>query len=365
MRVRPCRMILAAFFVITPLTCAFAQEDSAVAIKADESAKSELTESLPVAQAVRRAIEALDAVEQGGEAQTLLADAQRYARMVLEQEPEHPRLLYIMGRLKIFAGRTVDGIRDLQAFTDTREGQNDWKAYQILGDAFVSNYASLAQAQYKKAYALNDREPAVLLGLSRAAAKLGRGEQALSYAEAAVRLDGRQTIAYLTYYAQLLQAMRRLPAAVEMSTLSLELAKQAYRNSPAKSSVLRALQSQYQIYMLILRDKINEAPEDCEAYILFAKAGEELGEIEKLIQWHNALDAITQGVERTAPNTPLSLRLERGRLLGLVGRVTEAVEEYESILASMPDHPLARRALKELRREDEQIPEPSTDDHDQ
>ncbi len=319
---------------------------------------------LPVEETVRRAIEALDRMEQGGDAQTLLTEATRYADMVRSRQPDHPRLVYIIGRIKIGAGQTIGGIRDLQAFTRTGEGRNDWKAFRVLGDAFVGNYATLAQTQYQRAYALNDREPSILLGLSRAAEKLGRRGQALQYADAAVRLDGQRTIAYLTYYARLLLAAGRLDDAVKNASRSLELAKQAHQDSPYEPAALRPLQSQYQFYMFLLRDKIQEDPASAEAYILFAKAGEQLGEVEKTIQWHNALDAITQGVEHTAPNTPPALKLERARLLALVGRIDEAVEEYEFILKSNPDHPIARQAIEDLRRQHNPAADSSTGTRD-
>lgn len=305
--------------------------------------------ALPVAEAVRLGQAALEAIDAGGDPRSLLAEIVGYVRIIQSGEPAHPWLPYITGRARLLAGQKVDGIRDMQTFTRSPQGRTEWKAFLVLGDALVEEFPSLAEAEYRRALALHGQSPEVHIGLSRVARKQGRAAESLEEAQAALRLEGGVTIANLAYLAELLRAMGQIENAVTVSRRAVDAARAQQQAQLADVRGLQVLQTQIQFHMVILRDWITANPKDAGAYLTFSRLGEELGGIEEMIQCHNAISALEQGIARLESDASLSLKLERARLLAEVGRRDEAVQAYEAILLIEPDDPAAQAGLDRLR----------------
>ncbi len=316
---------------------------------ANQSAPDSPAPAISADEAIAAALQSLDAIEAGADPSESLRSAAEMLKLAAVAAPGDPRLLWISGRIKLLTGQGVDGIREIQAYAQSPQGRIDWKAFRTLGDALAEQYASLAAAEYKRAYALNDRDPRVLLGLSRTARAQGRAAEALAWAQRAAQLPDGRRIEHLTYLAQLLRESGKLEEAVKAAEVALEQARTARRENLGDVGALTTLQTQYQVYMVFLRDAIGAAPKNAEFYLLFARAGEELGEIERLVQWHNVRKSLAHGLTTLGAEAPVSMRLAHARVTAQIGLTDEAIAEYEQILVDHPDDAEAKSALAELK----------------
>jgi len=351
---RPAFLAYVAGWVVLGAAHPSLGQDPPAASATDEGAATdtvgdEAPTAISAEEAIASALRSLDAIDQGADAAESLKSAAEMLKIAAGSAPGDARLLWISGRIRLLTGQGVDAIREIRAYTQSPQGRNDWIAFRTLGDALAGQYASLAAAEYKKAYALNDQDPRVLIGLSRTARAQGRAAEARLWAQRATQLPGGRRIEFLTYYGQLLREAGNASEALKVAAAALEQAKAIRRDNLADAAALTVLETQYQVYMVFLRDAIAAAPGNAEFYLLFARAGEELGEIEMLIQWHNVRKSLAHGLETLGDEAPLTMHLEHARVTGAIGLIDEAIAEYEEIIAAHADHAEAKSALEALR----------------
>ena len=299
--------------------------------------------------AARAAIDELDSTLDPEAGTALINRINEYRDAIQASQPENPWLLYISGCILSWTGRQGDAVDLLQRFVETREGRNEWRAYRLLGDLFVTEFPRLAQGYYRNAHALKRDEPAVLFGLSRCAAKIGQYQDATRYAEQAVEAGGRADLVHLTHLARVLMAQRRWGEARTEAAEALRLAEQAARDRAGQRNPLFALDQQYQLIIEVIGGLINDTPDVVQHYLDAAAYIQARGQNVAKLNLHEALQVLEQAVNRNPDNAPPKLIEEYARILAEVGRTDEAIAQFEKLLVIAPANPIATEGLEKLR----------------
>ena len=309
--------------------------------------------AIGVDQAVRLAIDALDRLEARDESDALVPltdEANRYIEVVEAKDAANPWLPYLYGRAYAIMGRRGDAVDQLVKFVETREGRNEWRAYRLLGDLFVDEFARLAKANYQKAKVLNPAEPTVLFGLSVCAFKLGDVEGAISLAREALQVDGAQTVRYVSHLAALLSADGQSNEAFKEAQRALALARTSMQAEPGAHGPLLVVDAQYQQMIDILQARVNEpAHTDISDYLRLAASVRQRTQIRQMLMLHDVLRVVEAGVDKTAPDTPPALLEQYGIVLAEVGRTDAAIGAFERLLGVDPDNSVAAEWLSRLR----------------
>jgi len=340
----------------TPLACdALAQtsvQERTEAGQLPSDSASALAAELSADDAIRAARELLDRLDAGAAVATEDSESLgRYLEAIRMQAPSSPWLAYLQGRTLVLTGQRFDAISHLRAFLETREGRNDWKTRWVLGDLFLAEYPQLAKTEYEAADRLKPDEPAVLYGLSAAAAKLGRTNESLELARRVVEADGRRTVRYLRHLARLLASERQWPEASREAVNALRAAQEQATSRPGERAPLQLVDAQYQLIIEVLQERLSSLPGSDENYLeLVRLLGERAANIDKLVA-HDVLAVLKKGVEDTAPDTSPGLRERYAVALAEVGRREEAITEFEKVLAADPASVTATDWLARLRSE--------------
>ncbi len=276
----------------------------------------------------------------------------RTIEVIRGAEPGNPWLQYLYGRLMALNGRQGDAITAMQSFLETREGRNDWRAHQVLGDLYVNGYPQLAEAEYREANSLKGQVPAVLYGLSRCAFKLGQFDKAAELARKAVAADGRKTLRFVAHLARILAARHDWDGADRQARAALGIAQAAARHRRGEQAPLESIDAQYALLIDITRSRLAASPGVAERYLQLADLIGARAENARLIAWHKALTVLANGVESTAPNTTPSMKEQYAVALAEVGRHDEAVAKFKEILAADPTNEIALQWLTRLQRVD-------------
>ena len=340
---------------------AFAPEPRVVSATAPETpAEREVS----VEEALLLAMDALERLENEVEADAadaILHDANRYIELVRASEPANPWLPYLVGRSYVVTGRRRDAVEQLRKFVETPAGRNEWRAYRLLGDLFVTGFPRLAEANYARAASLNAGEPSVLLGLSSCAAQRGAIQEAIRLAREAVAADGSRTARYVSHLAKLLQALGRPEEAIREAQRALDLAKQAVETNPGALAPLLNVNGQFELLIEIMQGLVDQAvaqrthgasadPTRLAAnHLRLAAYIRERAIVVHEIARHDVLRALEAGVNGTAPDTPPALLEQYGTALAEVGRADSAVGVFEQLLAADPDNTVAAEWLGRLR----------------
>jgi tetratricopeptide (TPR) repeat protein len=250
------------------------------------------------------------------------------------------------------AGRSGDAIDQLRKFTQSRDGRNEWKAYRVLGDLFVSEFPRLAQGSYEKAAELNPNEPSVLSGLSICASKAGNFDEAIRLARQAADADGLRNARYSHRLARALMARQMFDESEKAAAKALELAEARVQKDPGRRTSLQSLMDQYGLLMEIMAARILVSPTvDPDVYIRLAEFTGQRADVAHRIAQHDMVAVLEAAVTKTVPDTPMRLREKYAAQLAAAGRTKDAIAEYETILAADPEHKTAGEALALLRRD--------------
>ncbi|MBU0716714.1 MAG: tetratricopeptide repeat protein [Planctomycetes bacterium] len=300
-------------------------------------------------RAARTAIDELDSILTPEAGAALINRIDAYREVIEASQPENPWLLYISASTLSWTGRQGDAVDLLQRFVETREGRNEWRAYRLLGDLFVTEFPRLALGYYRNAHALKRDEPAVLFGLSRCAAKIGEYQDATRYAEQAVEASGRTNVVHLTHLARVLMAQRRWAEARTEAATALRLAEKAAHDQADQRNPLFTVDQQYQLIIEVIGGLISDAPDVIQHYLDAAAYIQARGQNAAKLNLHEALQVLEQAVNRTSDNAVPKLIEEYGRVLAEVGRTDDAVAQFEKLLLTDPANPIATEWLRKLR----------------
>ena len=305
-----------------------------------------------VAEAFRAAIAVLNQLD--GRDDTMMSpseaeELERCAEIMRTREPENPWLHYLYGRIQALAGRQGAAIEHLRRFVATREGRNDWRARRVLGDLYVGPYPQLAKAEYEAANRLKENEPSVLYGLSVCAFKLGQVEEAVRLAQQVVTADRRPTARHLGNLAQVLRARRRWDESLRAAEQALQAARDTAGRREGERTPLQAIEAQFALLIDIRRARLAESSGTAADRLQLARDIRARAENATKLSLHDALDVLQEGVEETAPNTPVALRERYAVVLAETGRRDEAIAEFERLLAADPANAAAAEWLARLR----------------
>jgi tetratricopeptide (TPR) repeat protein len=346
----------------------FAPSPSTAAVDKAGDADTRVAEERSVEELIQGTIELLDegaAIHQDQAATTRLQEvfdeATQNVQAIQEQDPTNPWLFYLRGRGYRLTGRASDAVFELKRFVETREGRNEWRAHQLLGDLFVENFHQLAEGYYKKAAALNANEPEVLLGLSKCASKSGEKGEAIRFAREAVDADGRRTPETVAHLARLLRDAERWDEAVREAESAVSLAKNEVAEKPGLRGPVRALDGRYELLLAILRKQIARAePRDPRDFVRFARMSREKSEVTRLLSLHDTLRVVQLGIDDPEIDKVPALLEAYGTLLAEVGRTDDAIAAFEEALAADPGDAMAKEWLERLRSGSPGSHEPAT-----
>ncbi len=302
-------------------------------------------------EAYRAALSAMTALEEGDQSQispAVFEETNRLLTALRVADPAHPRLTYLVARFNALAGRSGDAIEQLRRFVDTREGRNEWEAHRRLGDLFVNEYPQLAKASYERAGELKANEPAVLLGLSNCAYKVGQLDEALRLARQAVEADGRKTVRVIGHLARMSIAKQQWSEAEKASAQAVELALKKVEAAPGRRRPLEELDSQYQLVVDLIQSRIAEAAAGPDDYLRLAGFFRKRNELAAKLNLHECLRIVETGVN-ALPSPPARLLEEYAVLLAEVGRTDDARASFEKVLALDPANVTAAQWLERLR----------------
>ncbi len=94
-----------------------------------------------VEKAIRLSKEVLDQsepLEDRKQAEAWLYQVNEYLDTIRASDSSNAWLPYLYGRALARAGRPGAAIDQLRKFVGTREGRNEWRAFRLLGDLFVT-----------------------------------------------------------------------------------------------------------------------------------------------------------------------------------------------------------------------------------
>lgn len=320
--------------------------------------------SVSVDEAIRSALDKLDALEAGvgsDERQAYLDETARYIAIVQEKEPTNVRLLFLQGRAEKEAGRTQNAITYLTKYADTREGRTDWRVYRLLGDLFVDEYQTLARGHYENARKLNPNDPSIPFGLSQCAFKLGEYSEALRLANEAVSANRRQNPKYIAHLTRVLLSMRRWSEAENEALTALNLAQAECRSRQGERAALENLISQYDLIIEIMQTRMGLSPRTTggsspagstatpDDFLKLAGYVRSRGEAAALLSRHDVLRLLDLAVRSLGPSIPVRLTEQHAVALAEVGRNSAAVTAFENLLQRDPDNAVAREWLPRLR----------------
>jgi len=303
-------------------------------------------------EALRAAEEAIVGAEQQDEGvvlPTVMEEINRRLTTLQSVDPNQLRLSYLYGRAYALAGRTGDAIDQLRKFVETRDGRNEWRAHQQLGDLFVAEFPRLARASYDKALALKAGEPTALMGLSTCAYKTGEVDEALRFAQQSADSDGRQTVRIVAHLARMFTAKQQWADADRTAVLAMELAEAAVRKQPGRRGPVQTLEAQYDLLVDFLQARIKEKVAGPDDFVRLAGYIRKRNDVAARLALHDALRVLELGVSSTAPNTPARLQEQYALTLAEVGRTAAAVAAFEKLLALDPSNSTAADWLERLR----------------
>jgi tetratricopeptide (TPR) repeat protein len=300
-------------------------------------------------QAAAKELERAETLDESELTSGVLSDVNRSLVALQGAERTHARLPYLYGRLYALAGRRGDAIEQFRRFVETREGRNEWEAHRRLGDLFIEEFPRLAQGSYERAAQLKAGEPTVLVGLSLAAYKAGRIDEAVRIAKEAADADGRKSVRVVSHLSRMHIAKQQWAEAERAAQTAMELAEAGVKAKPGSRGPLRTLDSQFQLLSDLLWARVNERAATADDYVRLAGLIRKRDELGSRINLHEVLRVLEAGVNATAPNTPMRLLEQYAVTLAEVGRADEAIASFEKLLAADPSNVTATEWLARLR----------------
>ncbi len=309
--------------------------------------------AIDVNEAVQKArvlIDGIDANYADVPSRETLLELEKLIEDIRASEPAHPWLPYLLGRAYGLAGRNGDAIDQLRKFVETRDGRNEWKAHQVLGDLFVSEFPRLAQGSYEKAAQLNPNEPSILTGLSNCANRAGNLDEGIRLARLAVEADAYKNVRYPHRLARALMGRQQFDEAEKEARKALAIAEERVQKYPGKRVALQILMEQYSLLIELMSARIlASATVDPQVYLRLAELTGTRADILHRLGKHDQIAILENAVMRTAADTPVVLRQQYAAALAEAGRTEDAIAEYEKIVAGDPGNKAAAEAIAELR----------------
>jgi len=308
--------------------------------------------SMTVDQALERALRELEVAEQEGEeAEDAYNAASQLASFVLSKEPLNVTGEYILGRLAILANQPRDALARIEKYANAPEGRNDWYAFKLLGDLYLVSYPSQARAKYERALVLAPNESDAMIGIGRAELKLNRAEEAIEFAEKAIRAEEEPHADYRTTLAEALLLDKRLEDAVARAQEAVHITEEAVRDDPGAEDLLYELKDRYKLLVRCLTRLSDAYAERPDYLVQLVQTLQDQADLDRLLTYHEALRIIEQGAKYLEDRVTAPVLYEQARLNRLVGRSDEARSLLERALELDPQFEPARELFNRLAPE--------------
>lgn len=336
-----------------------AQADSPGSNKADPNT----ADSTSLQDAVNAAVRTLKRLEEttNNEQFTEAVDEMnRLIEQARQADPQTPWLHYLQGRMYAATGREGDAVSQLRKFIATREGRNEWHAYQLLGDLFIREFPRLAQSNYKKAASLKSHEPAVLFGLSRCASMLGRKDEAVNLATQTVDADRAQSVQYLSHLANMLARSENWVDAQRTAENAVKLAQQQVDANPGQRRLRLELDAQIKQIIEVIYLRLSDSTNDAEiehGFLMLADYARQRAANGSILSEFDVLDILQAGVDRMEPNIPTTLLEQYAVTLAKLGRTAEAIDRFQQLQSADPANATAADWLPRLNNSKKDSPQ--------
>lgn len=305
---------------------------------------------------VEEAYRAIETAEtRGPDAQAASTRANQLIAAIRRRDTLNSDAEFLGGRVQILMGHPREAIQAINNYTKSRKGENDWYAFNLLGDLyFQARYHTMARDKYQRAVDLNPLEAEPCAGLAQAESALARYHQSAEWARKAIELDAQNPPAerdpkFSAVLANALMADRQLDEALKAATAALELGRLRAKDDPTKTVLLTDLKRFNGLVQKVLQHILISFPERTDEYVRITHLQLENAEIDHLLRLHRVLQMVEYGIAQSEPNPSPALLFEKAKLLLAVGNTEEAVQVLTDLLAKNPNHAEAQRLLVQTR----------------
>lgn len=302
---------------------------------------------------VRDAMRALDdayVADTQAETEKAVERARKLYDEIVARDPNADRLDYIKGALYVYSNQHLDALTTLEAFTNTRLGKVEWKAYRMLGDLLLlSDFPKLAESKYKEANKLNPDDPYVMLGMSVCAGRLGEPEDAVALIEKSLqRAPAGRRKQFLKQAAQTHMAVKNFDKAANYAAELCERLKTENKSNPGHRETITALQATYTMRVSIAKAMLAEKPEQTSLYLDMADYTLERGGLQSELAYYDVLSLLDLAIASEENSVSIELLERKAEILAHLKRTEEARNLYESILKKNPRNKAAKEFMAQF-----------------
>jgi len=258
------------------------------------------------------------------------------ADRILEIDPLNKTAGYVKGRLLILSGRPRAALPMIEDYVTDPAGLNDWRAYKILGDLYLSSFPKHAVSKYRQAIALAENEADPVIGLARAQLKLNDPTSAVEHAQDAIRLDKKGESSYHATLAEALMMDKKFEDAARAAEAAVKMSEEDIGRNPERKSLLVELQANYDLRLECVSQLAALYPERADYIVELAQIWQDKADLERVVSYHQAVLMIERS--KTNPQLKVSAELlyEEARLNRLVSRDDKALIALEELLQLDP-----------------------------
>jgi tetratricopeptide (TPR) repeat protein len=276
--------------------------------------------------------------------QTLLAI--RFLDQVLRYQPQYPPALLTMARIQTQSGASLEAVETYKKYVRTPAGEKDPQAHLELGRLFrMYRYFNHAIGALKKGLEEDPESAEIYAELAMAYLDSKAYDDAMKAIDEAVRRAPRNP--EFQHILSKVLAVRNQPK--ESNTAAREairLARAELQESPGDVGKLTALKGYYETYQTTLQAYLSVDPENLEVRIDLARAAQEMAEVIRALNVHQALAVLLQAGESGENSIRwLEAVIE---LQFQVQRYEDALEFYRKLIKLDPTNAVARRIYEDI-----------------
>jgi tetratricopeptide (TPR) repeat protein len=351
-----------AFIAILTIAPAAVQAQTPTETPAEKPAQPQETPATVDELLDRALVEIRTAEAQGTKWPEAFERANHLVGSALKTDPENPRAKFYYARLLILSGRGGESRSTIEAWTRSRDGQNDWEGYFLLARIYeAGQFFKLAKPVLLQALELNPREPRILVELSKCSASLFERTAAVKYARDAIKMMGNDVTpeAYRLMAGSLLLA-GQIKDAERAAKYAINLALEQVRSPGAGLADLTSLDTSLALDLEIKQKRIELEPTRYNLYVETATLIQQRAEVASKMAVENALAVIWKGLQTAGDDAPEELAIELPKLLARLGRREKAIAALKRLLEMYPNSTEGKR-MYELMVPPETPTEPAPD----
>ncbi len=336
---------MSAFCVLIVASAAIAQDLPTIPLDQGQTADAESVED-----ALDRAIDDLRMAEQRGDGwQEAFERAKGAIQFALQRDSENLRARYYRARLQIVAGQNRLARSDLETWTESRDGSNDWEGHLILAQQDAAGqFYKLAKPRYRKALDLNPRDARIYTGLAQCSLKLAQRAEAVQWAREAVKLNATSNAYRLL--AEALLGNKQLADAERSAQYAVDVDKAAIRENGADVSRLQSLDLSLNALLTIKQALLQANPERTNLYLEVSQLLQSRADVAYRTSANNSLAIAFKGLQLNNPPPTEEHIVHVAKLLIQLNRPAEAVTLLERMLTQIYPNSMEGKMLLERLR---------------